>query len=374
MRILFLQKTTDAQGGSKASLRKTLDTLSELSEFEVELCGETQGVLSDFASRRSIPFKVAPFPRWRNLWDRLRFDSIMKRFAESLGEVDWIISNEMWWAPHAVALAKYCGARSAAIVRDEIADVKKAKQYNFNQLDQVITVSEDLRAQFKSALSLHKRTQTIYNIVDRPVVSDEVRAALKTLSSDCPKVNQWVLSAGTICPRKDQILLVKALAEMIRNHGAGTGILFVGGHDSSDYEARIRQAVVDCGVEDSVVFTGQIESIGAALEFASAKVLTSHSEGLPRVLIESALAGVPSISTKVSGVDEVYGSYAERCVLKTRDSVELAEKLTNLLDHRDDEIIRVMKSRAQARFSQQAHVDAWRQFLKMDNPESSRAG
>jgi glycosyltransferase involved in cell wall biosynthesis len=368
MRILFLQKTTDAQGGSKASLRNSLKALSELPELEVELCGEAPGALSDFASELSIPFKVAPFPRWRNLRDRLQFASTMKRFSKSLGEVDWIISNEMWWAPHAVALAGYCGARSAAIVRDEIADLKKAQQYRFNQLDQVITVSEDLRAQFQDASDLYTRTQTIYNIVERPLVNDETSATLKSLCSGYPKVKRWVLSAGTICPRKDQVLLVQALAEMVRDNDEGTGLLFVGGNDSSDYQARVRQTVADCGLEDRVVFTGQIEGIGSALEFASAKVLTSHSEGLPRVLIESALAEVPSISTKVSGVDEVYGSDVERFVLETRNPAELAEKLRNLLDYRDHEIIQIMMSRAQERFSKQAHVDAWSQFFEFDTP------
>jgi glycosyltransferase involved in cell wall biosynthesis len=124
---------------------------------------------------------------------------------------------------------------------------------------------------------------------------------------------------------------------------------------------------------DRVLFTGQISGIGSALEFASAKVLTSHSEGLPRVLIECALAGVPSLSTKVSGVGEVYGNFAKQFVLESRSPSELAKKLKNLLDHREGDIIETMKISVQRRFSKRAHVDAWNQFLALSNPESSRA-
>jgi len=373
MRIIFLQKKTDIQGGSKASLRNTLKAVSSLPGVEVELLGEAPGVLSEFAESLSIPFRTAPFPRWRNLRDRLCFDFVLKRFAKLLGPADWIISNEMWWAPHAVVLAGYCGASSAAIVRDEIADLKKAKQYGFDRLDQVITVSEDLRAQFKATSNLYARTKTIYNIVEQPVANDETSAQLKDLCLDYPKVKRWVLSAGTICPRKDQILLVQALAEMLRHHDESTGILFVGGYDSSNYQTLLRKAVADYALVDRVLFTGQISGIGSALEFASAKVLTSHSEGLPRVLIECALAGVPSLSTKVSGVGEVYGNFAEQFVLESRSPSELAKKLKNLLDHREGDIIETMKISVQRRFSKRAHVDAWNQFLALSNPESSRA-
>jgi len=365
MRILVLQKTTDAQGGSKASLRNTLQALSAEAGLDVEVCGEAPGALSEFAESLDIPFKIVPFPRWRNFADRLRFKKTIRRAADSLPSFDWIISNEMWWAPHAVELAKHCGALTAAIVRDEIADLKKARQYKFGDLDKVITVSEDLRVQFKDDVRLYERTRTIYNIVERPMAEAGSEAALAACCAACPKVERWVLSAGTLCPRKDQILLVKAVAELAKRNDQRTGILFVGG-DSGGYEVQLKQAVHDSGLDARVIFAGQLPSIGAALDLAEVKVLTSHSEGLPRVLIESALAGLPSLSTRVSGVDEVYGTYADNFVMRSRDPVELANKLESLLNSRTSESIDAMKTRAETRFSKEAHLESWRHFLELE--------
>lgn len=366
MRIVFLQKTTDTQGGSKASLRNTLGALSGLPEVEIELCGEAPGELSVFAESLNISFTEAPFPRWRNLADRLRFNGTMKRFAHSFGPADWIVSNEMWWAPHAVVLAKHCGAKSATIVRDEIADLNKAQQYRFSELDNVITVSDDLKALLKADDALYAKTRTIYNIVDRPQPNTQASAAIETVCKDYTQVNRWVLSAGTICPRKDQILLVRALAEMVRRGDSGTGILFVGGHDGSDYESRVKHEVSALHLSDRVCFTGQLAGIGSALESAVAFALTSHSEGLPRVLIESALARVPSVSTQVSGVYEVYGEHSTRFVLSSREPSELADKLQSLLVKPDESVIESMATRMEACFSRTAHLESWKQFLGVD--------
>jgi glycosyltransferase involved in cell wall biosynthesis len=161
------------------------------------------------------------------------------------------------------------------------------------------------------------------------------------------------------------MLLIDALSEMVRRNDSETGILFVGGSDSSRYEADLKQKVSDCGLSSRIFFLGQLPGIGAALDLAAVKVLTSHSEGLPRVLVESALAGRPSISTRVSGVDEVYGTLADRCVLRSRDPIELAKKLEDLLNQSHSEDLEFMRLHAEARFSPVAHLAAWRDFFKL---------
>jgi len=363
MRVVFLQKTTDAQGGSKASLRNTLRALSRVTGVEVELCGEAHGALSEFAAEQGVPFHLAPFPRWRNLGDRICFKRMMKRFSQTLGRADWIISNEMWWAPHAVQLAQACGARSAVIVRDEIADLKKAKQYCFSKLDRVVTVSEDLRAQLAEDASLYSRTETIYNIVERPPVFTEAVDTIRTLCGSFPVVQKWLLTAGSICPRKDQILTVQTLAELVQRGHSDLGLLIAGGDDGGDYQSNLKQAIEARGLTNHVAFAGQINGIGAALEAAVAFVLTSHSEGLPRVLIESSLARVPSISTRVSGVNEVYGEHTARFVAETRSATDLADRIEPILNGLEQETTEALAVNMEQQFCIETHVNCWKQLL-----------
>ena len=366
MKVIFLQKTTDEQGGSKASLRNTLRSLSDQADIKVELLVSALGPLTEFAESLSIPVQIAPFPRWRNAVDRVFFNRTMREFAKSIQGADWIVSNEMWWAPHAVALARYSGARSAAIIRDEIADLEKSYQYNFQKLDQIIAVSGDLKSLLQGDDKIFQQTRTIYNIVDRPESDAAVTAQLGVLCGGYPKVKRWILSAGTICPRKDPILAVQGLAELARRSDEDTGLLFIGGCDGSDYEEQLRREVQTHGLEDRVAFAGQVSGIGSALDRAAVFLLTSHSEGLPRVLIEAALAEIPSLSTRVSGVKEVYGANVKDHVLSTRDPIELAGKLERVLDGSDADVLKLMASQMAERFSKTSHLRAWRSFLSGD--------
>jgi glycosyltransferase involved in cell wall biosynthesis len=366
MKVIFLQKTTDEQGGSKASLRNTLRALSEQPDIEVELLAAAPGPLTAFAESLSIPVQIAPFPRWRNVVDRLFFNRTMRKFAKSIQGADWIVSNEMWWAPHAVALARYSGARSAAIIRDEIADLEKSYQYNFQKLDQIIAVSGDLKYLLQGDDKIFQQTRTIYNIVDRPESDAAVTAQLGVLCGGYPKVKRWILSAGTICPRKDPILAVQGLAELARRSDEDTGLLFVGGNDGSGYEEQLRQEVQAHGLEDRVAFAGHVSGIGSALDLAAVFLLTSHSEGLPRVLIEAGLAEVPSLSTQVSGVNEVYGANVKDYVLSTRDPIELAGKLEHVLDGIDADVLKLVASQMAERYTKTPHLNAWRSFLSND--------
>tara|TARA_B110001450_G_scaffold223793_1_gene221104 strand:+ start:95 stop:367 length:273 start_codon:yes stop_codon:yes gene_type:complete len=58
MKVIFLQKATDEQGGSKASLRNTLRALSEQPDIEVELLAAAPGPLTAFAESLSIPVQM----------------------------------------------------------------------------------------------------------------------------------------------------------------------------------------------------------------------------------------------------------------------------------------------------------------------------
>jgi glycosyltransferase involved in cell wall biosynthesis len=87
---------------------------------------------------------------------------------------------------------------------------------------------------------------------------------------------------------------------------------------------------------------------------------------LPRVLIEAGLAEVPSLSTQVSGVNEVYGANVKDHVLSTRDPIELADKLEHVLDGIDANVSKLVASQMAERYSKTPHLNAWRSFLSSD--------
>ena len=58
-------------------------------------------------------------------------------------------------------------------------------------------------------------------------------------------------------------------------------------------------------LQDRVRLAGWRRDIDMAMKAFNALLLTSHWEGLPRVILEASAAGLPIVATKVGGVDEV---------------------------------------------------------------------
>ncbi len=67
------------------------------------------------------------------------------------------------------------------------------------------------------------------------------------------------------------------------------------------------------------------------LEMAEAVVMTSRREGLPRVLIESFLAGKPAFALPVAGIGDIYGEHRPVFVAREFRPEALADVLLNAL-------------------------------------------
>ncbi len=68
---------------------------------------------------------------------------------------------------------------------------------------------------------------------------------------------------------------------------------------------RIEALIQQHGLQGRVRLTGWRRDVDMAMKAFDALLLTSHWEGLPRVILEASAAGVPIVATKVGGVDEV---------------------------------------------------------------------
>lgn len=108
---------------------------------------------------------------------------------------------------------------------------------------------------------------------------------------------------GTICRRKGQYLIIEALHRLDKEIGQQIHLsLFGNGADL----AFLKSKVVEYGLEHQVVFHGNVSNreIHEKLSREDIFVLMSNNEGLPISIIEAMRAGLPVISTNVSGIPE----------------------------------------------------------------------
>lgn len=112
---------------------------------------------------------------------------------------------------------------------------------------------------------------------------------------------------GQITPRKGQLELIKAFAQILRQVPSAS-LLIAGApifNQDEQYLVKLKQLVVDLGIEDKVRFLGSRKDVAAVLQAIDLLVIYSKSEAFVLVAIEAMACGTPVIATDVGGTNEM---------------------------------------------------------------------
>ena len=88
-------------------------------------------------------------------------------------------------------------------------------------------------------------------------------------------------------------------------------------------------------LEDNIIFTGYRKDIEELMAIMDIFVLSSLREGLPRVLVQAAAVGVPSIAFNVDGVPEIVKDGYNGFLVKPKDVNQLANRIIKYIDNRE---------------------------------------
>lgn len=357
--IVFIQKSA-GRGGAKNRLWDTLKTLKTGMACQLHVVTSETGEFTERCAELGVPVTVHPLPEWRKLWSRLGFAGAVKSLAKRLPftHADWVISNEMWWAPHAAALARCLSGKSAAILRDGIADAGKGRKYRLQDNDLILPSSMKIARGLNQDPELGRRTHVFLDAVLLPPRRPESEGVLQErLGSASPEVRRWLLVIGRVQERKRQADAVRVLRGLMDRGHRDLGLVIAGDCDA-DYLPVMKEAMHECQVEDRVVMLGNFSDIQTLFSMAPICLLTSLREALPGSMMESCLAGIPCFMYPCEGAEDIFGPHQENFVSETFEPAALAEKMDTLLRDpgRLSTEVTALQKRAQGLFSMEAHL------------------
>lgn len=139
-----------------------------------------------------------------------------------------------------------------------------------------------------------------------------------------------VLFLSRVHPKKGLDLLLTALPEVVRRCPRAR-LVIAGSDRGSGYTQTLRDMTRHGGIEDHVVFIGEMrgEDKRIALAGADVFVLSSYSEGQPVAALEAMAAGLPVVLTDVCNVPDVAERNAGRVI--SPDPAQVAQALGDLL-------------------------------------------
>jgi glycosyltransferase involved in cell wall biosynthesis len=139
--------------------------------------------------------------------------------------------------------------------------------------------------------------------------------------------NAIVVAAGRLSPEKGFDVLIDAAAQVVKDHPNAGFLLFGDGPLRETLSRRIE----DRGLTGRFVLGGFRTDLERLVWAADLAALSSHTEGLPVVLLEALASGLPAVATAVGGVPEVIRDGRDGFLVPPANPPALAQKIKVLL-------------------------------------------
>ncbi|HVS82511.1 MAG TPA: glycosyltransferase family 4 protein [Pyrinomonadaceae bacterium] len=222
--------------------------------------------------------------------------------------------------------------------------------------NRIVAVSQAVATRFKGRLAraFRGRVQTIHNAVDverfcpDPQIRKETRRALGL------EAKTLVGIVGQLTPRKGQLELIEAFAELSRAV-PNTVLLVVGEplfNRDGEYAKSLVRAADRNGIADRIHFLGSREDIPAIMRALDLLVVNSCVEPFGLTVIEAMASGTPVLATAVDGINEIVRHGENGWLVSGRDRRSLVEALFTVV--RDRQL--------RERLAEEARSDALRRF------------
>lgn len=204
---------------------------------------------------------------------------------------------------------------------------ERLQAFSWRFFDRVIAVSRSYLELAQAAGVPANKLELIYNgIKPKAAGGANRRSALRT-ELGIPVDALVVAIIGRLGPEKGHRAFLQAAAT-IAGVRADTHFLIVG--EGAEH-AALQAYVAERGLDARVAFAGHRDDVDALYDAIDVVAIASLREGLPNVLLEAMLNGVPVVAMGVGGIPEVIPSAEYGVVVPPGDVVRFTRELTALL-------------------------------------------
>jgi glycosyltransferase involved in cell wall biosynthesis len=208
--------------------------------------------------------------------------------------------------------------------------------------DREIAVSAQVLAQLQSHPAtrlLRRRPLLIPNAIQPESILALARQAVAVPwpAGDHP----LLIHVGRLTRQKGQAYLLQAFRAVV-SQWPGARLVLVG---EGELAATLRAEVAALGIAERVTFAGTSSNVPALLARADLFVLPSLWEGLPTVMLESIVCGLPVVATGIPGIREVITDGESGWLAPPADAAALAAAITDALRSPEERRARAERAR-----------------------------
>lgn len=233
--------------------------------------------------------------------------------------------------PYAVAANALAGRRpilftAHGLLYEGFESLQKRNRFFSRFLSAFSAVSEKVADRHRDYLNWAHAIPMIANGVPAVLRDSDDRERVRT-ELGCQPGDVLFLAVGNPRPEKTFEDLIDAVT--LLPAGRNIRVVVAGTLNESDYCRMLKQRVEERQVGERFRFLGFRPDTAALYAAADAFVLSSRSEGLPMVILEAMMAGLPVVATKVGGIPDAVGEQA--LLVDAAQPVQLAAAMTRLI-------------------------------------------
>ncbi len=158
-----------------------------------------------------------------------------------------------------------------------------------------------------------RRCRVVYNGLDSSRFDVRSEGAEVRREFGFPAGCRLYIHIGNMHEAKNHPRLI-SIYHAISGRGGNSGLLLVG-DDQNQVGEHIRSLIADLGFQDRIVCAGVRADIPRLLKAADLLLFPSLWEGLPGVVLEACIAGLPTLASDLPGIQEIAEAFPSvRCL------------------------------------------------------------
>ena len=195
--------------------------------------------------------------------------------------------------------------------------------------DKIICVSKyDKKIALKNRISSAEKLTVIYNGLDAKTINFlPLRQAQKRLLNKIPQPNKLVIGTIAEWTKNKGITYLLEAIKIIESKGYKSDIVLIGSGENPDKDKLYHYIKNNL---NNFYLHEQIPNAASYLKTFDIFILPSVKEGLPYVILEAVIAGIPIIATNVGGIPEIL---TQQCLVQPKNSQQLAERIIYFINN-----------------------------------------
>lgn len=202
-----------------------------------------------------------------------------------------------------------------------------AKNFLAKKVRGIIVTGKDLQKQFCLI------NQNVHNIVSSGASLSDLETPLPKLRLQDDRETLQIITVSRITAPKGLEYLIEAIA-ILRERELYPQLDIIGPIKDKYYFDNLTHLITKRNLENQIQFTGEVrhgEELQQLYKKADIFVISSLTEGSPKVIPEAMAKGLPIVATKVGAIPELIAEGEHGYLVEPRNAASLANALERLL-------------------------------------------